>query len=144
MVVCWLPLRLRAKIRQFKNKNFSKKVGPEMGKGSRNRQERIDDKAVNPQKYVQKKKTASKNYTSLITVIVTLVVAFTLIFSMVSSSGILLRTRNTISSDNFKVTGTMMSYYAHTVYSGYVNLPGDVRFSALAELRLLRVHADGH
>ena len=133
MVVCWLPLRLRAKIRQFKNKNFSKKVGPEMGKGSRNRQERIDDKAVNPQKYVQKKKTASKNYTSLITVIVTLVVAFTLIFSMVSSSGILLRTRNTISSDNFKVTGTMMSYYAHTVYSGYVNQYQEMYGSLLSQ-----------
>jgi Skp family chaperone for outer membrane proteins len=104
-----------------------------MGKGSRNRQERIDDKAVNPQKYVQKKKTASKNYTSLITVIVTLVVAFTLIFSMVSSSGILLRTRNTISSDNFKVTGTMMSYYAHTVYSGYVNQYQEMYGSLLSQ-----------
>lgn len=104
-----------------------------MGKGSRNRQERIDDKAVNPQKYVQKKKTASKNYTSLITVIVTLVVAFALIFSMVSSSGILLRTRNTISSDNFKVTGTMMSYYAHTVYSGYVNQYQEMYGSLLSQ-----------
>ena len=92
-----------------------------MGKGSRNRQERIDDKAVNPQKYVQKKKTASKNYTSLITVIVTFIVAVALIFGAVSSSGITLRARNTMSSANFKVTGTMMSYYAHTVYSNYVN-----------------------
>ena len=101
--------------------NFIKKVGPNMGKGSRNRQVRVDDKAVNPQKYVQKKKTASKNYTSIITLVVAVVVAVALIFGAISSSGITLRTRTTMSSDNFKVTGTMMSYYAHLVYSSYVS-----------------------
>ena len=92
-----------------------------MGKGSRNRQVRVDDKAVNPQKYVQKKKTASKNYTSIIAVIVTVIVAAALIFGAVSASGITLRTRTTMQSDNFKVTGTMMSYFAHTVYSSFVS-----------------------
>ena len=90
-----------------------------MGKGSRNRQVRVDDKAVNPQKYVQKKKTASKNYTSIITLIVTIFVAAALIFGAVSASGITLRTRTAMHSDNFKVTGTMMSYFFYTTYNEF-------------------------
>ena len=117
----------------FQKQILEKKVGPEMGKGSRNRQERIDDKAVNPQRYVQKKKAAPKHLTSIITVIVTVVVAVALIFGAVSSSGITLRARSTMQSDNFKVTGTMLSYYAHTVYSSYINQYQEMYGSLLSQ-----------
>ena len=91
-----------------------------MGKGSRNRQVRTEDKITNPQKYVQKK-SAPKHLTSFITLAVVIIVAAAIIFSSLTTGGTLLRMRDIIKSEHFEVTGTMMSYYAHTVYSNYVS-----------------------
>lgn len=92
-----------------------------MGKGSRNRQVRIDDKVANPQNYVKKKKNrSSKNWTSIITAAVIILVAVAIVFSAVSTSGTVLRVQRAVSSAHYKVTGTMMQYFAHTVYSNYI------------------------
>ena len=90
-----------------------------MGKGSRNRQVRVDDKATNPQGYVQKK-SAHKHWTSIVTMIIAIVVVVGLLVSAIATGGIVLRVQTAASSENYKVTGTMMSYYAHEVYNKYL------------------------
>ncbi len=91
-----------------------------MGKGSRNRQVRVDDKATNPQRYVQKK-SAPKHLTSIITMIVAIVVVAGIVIGAVATGGIVMRVQTAASSAHYKVTGTMMSYYAHEVYNNYIN-----------------------
>ncbi len=90
-----------------------------MGKGSRNRQVRTDDMVTNPQKYVQKK--PAPKYPTYIALAVVVVVAIALILSAFVNNGTFLRMQQPIKSEHYEVTGTMMSYYAHTVYSNYVN-----------------------
>ena len=94
-----------------------------MGKGSRNRQVRTDDMIANPQNYVQKKtkKSASKNWTSIITIAVVIFVALAIVFGSIASGGTFLRAQKAISSEHYTVTGTMMSYFVYTVFSSHVS-----------------------
>ena len=79
-----------------------------MGKGSRNRQVRVDDMSVNPQKYVQKKK-APKYLSTVIMVALIVVIVAALVFSGITNGGMLLRAGDAVESENFTIDGTMMS-----------------------------------
>lgn len=91
-----------------------------MGKGSRNRQVRVDDMSVNPQKYVQKKK-APKYLSTVIMVALIVVIVAALVFSGITNGGMLLRAGDAVESENFTIDGTMMSYFVHNYYQSYVS-----------------------
>lgn len=95
-----------------------------MGKGNRNRNDRYEDvysmsgtsgAAVKP---ARKSGGAKKDRTStlLITVIAILLLAAFAIF-IFADSGIMERNTTYVSSDNYKVTGTMLPYYESLAYS---------------------------
>lgn len=111
-----------------------------MGKGSRNRQVRVDDKATNPQKYVQKK-SAPKHLTSIITAVVSFVVVLAIVISSVVTSGFVLRVQTAASSAHFNVTGTMMSYFAHEAYNSYINEAEELYSSLLSSSPNYTVHS---
>ena len=56
---------------------------------------------------------------SLIIIAVTVAVLFTVVGAALSSSGIILRLRTAASSENFKVTGSMMKYFYHSAYESF-------------------------
>lgn len=81
-----------------------------MGKGNRSRQDRALE-AVNNQE-------ASPKSTKIKTIIATSVVAFLIvgciILSVIVNTGIVLRSKNAAKTDNFEVSGTVMSYLIYS------------------------------
>lgn len=102
-----------------------------MGKGNRNRQERAEDKVLNPQRYVQKKKTPA-----FIGPLVFAVIAVLLIVVMVGNllvgAGIFLRAQTAAESEDFEVDGAMMSYYVYSSFATYANYFYEVYSSMLS------------
>ena len=99
---------------------FKKRWTQDMGKGNRNRQERAEDKVLNPQKYVQKKKMPAFIGPLVFAVIAVLLIVV-MIGNLLVGAGIFMRARTAAESDDFKVNGAMMTYYVNSVYSTYVN-----------------------
>ena len=66
-----------------------------------------------------KKKGMPSWLLSLIIVAVTVAVIFTVVASALSTSGLILRARTAASTENFKVTGSMMKYFYHSTYESF-------------------------
>lgn len=91
-----------------------------MGKGNRNRQERTEDMTLNPQKYVQKKKSNSgAKVGAIIAVVIALLLVVVIAVNLVASSGLLLRMSTAAESDDYEVDGAMMSYLVHAAFSNH-------------------------
>ena len=90
-----------------------------MGKSNRIRAERFEKKNAAPVK-VQKKKDRSGLVLSLVAILITVAVVLTIAGSMISSSGIIMRHRTAISSENFTISGNMMSYFYYTQYNSFL------------------------
>ena len=56
---------------------------------------------------------------SLIIVLVTIAVLATVVTSALTSSGLLLRTKTALSTENFKISGSMMKYFYHATYENF-------------------------
>ncbi len=91
-----------------------------MGKGTRNRLERAEDKIANPQKYVTKKH-APAFIGPLVFAVVVILLAVVLIGNALVGAGIFMRARTAAESDDFKVDGAMMTYYVNYSYQSYIN-----------------------
>lgn len=110
-----------------------------MGKGNRNRQERAEDKVLNPQKYVKKKQVPAFVGPLLIAVIaILLVVVF--IGNALIGAGVFLRVRTAAQSDDFDVDGAMMSYYVYSTYASYVNYLYELYSSILSSETQINVY----
>ena len=91
-----------------------------MGKGNRARIQRAQDKLDNPQNYVVKKQTP-KWVGSAIMIFIALILVCSLTLSALYSSGTLMRTSNAMKTDNYTVSGTMLSYFFHSQYTSFVS-----------------------
>ena len=91
-----------------------------MGKGNRNRQERAEDKVLNPQKYVQKKQ-APAFIGPLVFAVIAVLLIVVMVGNLLIGAGIFMRSRTAAESDDFKVDGAMMSYFVYSSYQTYLN-----------------------
>lgn len=90
-----------------------------MGKGTRNRQVRAEDKVVAPSKQVQKKNKSVFYGTVAMAVFAVVLVVF-LVFNALTGAGVFLRANTAAESADFEVDGAMMSYFVYTSYNDYV------------------------
>ena len=94
-----------------------------MGKSKRIRAERARAIAANPERYV---KSENSKKTAIITIVIVAVIAALLLASVAlavaQSTGLLLRIQTAYSSDNYSISGTMMSYLYYTQYNYMYNL----------------------
>lgn len=91
-----------------------------MGKGTRNRQVRAEDKLTSPSTNAQKQ-SKGVVYGTWALAIFTIVLVLSLLFSALVSSGLFLRAGNAMKTDDYEVDGAMMSYYMHSIYSSEVS-----------------------
>lgn len=90
-----------------------------MGKGTRNRNVRAEDKVTAPSKHVQKQDKAVKYGTWALSAFAILLVV-SLVFIGLTTAGVFMRTSTAAESDDFEIDGAMMSYFIHSVYSSHV------------------------
>ena len=85
-----------------------------MGKSNRIRNNRAAAKAAAP---VTKQKKGMPNWLiTAITLVLTVAILASVVFGVLDANGVFLRMTKTMESDNYKVSGNMMSYF---FYSGY-------------------------
>ena len=96
-----------------------------MGKGNRERTLRAQDRLDKPQAVVQKKQTPAWVGTAVM-ILVIAVIVISLLISSLYSSGAMMRSTKALTSDNYTVTGTMMSYFYNSAYSEFVNQYGSI------------------
>ena len=91
-----------------------------MGKGTRNRQVRAEDKVNTPAKHVQKQNNAVKYGTWAMSAFAIILVV-SLLFIGLTTSGVFMRSRTAVETEDFEINGAVMSYYVHSIYSNYVS-----------------------
>ena len=113
-----------------------------MGKGNRNRQERAEDKILNPEKYVKKKKNnwASAIVGPLLIALIALLMVVVLVGNTLTNAGVIMRSRTAAESDDFEVNGAMMTYYVYSSYSSYVNYLYEIYSSLLSSSSSINVY----
>lgn len=99
-----------------------------MGKGSRARAQRAQDKINNPEQYARmekerarKRKQAPKWIAPLVALVLVLAIIVGVTFSILNTNGIILRSKTAVTSENYEVTGTMMSVYYNGILKSSIN-----------------------
>ncbi len=90
-----------------------------MGKGTRNRNVRAEDKVVAPSKQVQKQNKSVFYGTIGMAAFAVVLVVF-LVFNALAGTGMFMRARTAVESNDFEVDGAMMSYFVRNEYDEYV------------------------
>ncbi len=91
-----------------------------MGKGSRSRAVHAEEKLNNPEKFNKKQhKPAPKWVAPLIALVLVLAVVVGVVFSILNVNGVMRRAKTSVSSENYTVTGTMMSVYYNGTLQAY-------------------------
>ncbi len=112
-----------------------------MGKGSRNRQERAEDKILNPEKYVKKKSNwASAIVGPLLIALIAVLLVVVLVGNTLTNGGVIMRSRTAAESEDFEVNGAMMTYYVYSSYSSYVNYLYEIYSSMLSSSTGINVY----
>ena len=92
-----------------------------MGKSNRIKQNKQNAKALSLNDYSKPKKKNMPNWAiNLISIVVAVAILLSVLVIALSSSGIVLRVRTAMASDNYKVNGNMMKYYFQTNYQNFV------------------------
>ena len=91
-----------------------------MGKGSRNRILRAQDRVTNPQSYREKKKTP-KWVGVLVTSLIAVIILASITLGTLNSSGVFKRNTSVVKTEHFEVNGTMMEYYFNDKYQYYIS-----------------------
>jgi len=89
-----------------------------MGKSNRVRADRYNKKASASVKFKQKKGMPLWAK-SLIAAVITVAVLATCVFGVLSANGVIMRLRYPLRSENFKISGNMMSYYFYASYQSF-------------------------
>ena len=90
-----------------------------MGKSNRIRSNRENERISTP---VSNKKKGMPGWAlTLITVVITVAILFSFVAMIFSSNGILRRWTKVVTSENYKVSSTMMSYYFMTEYNSFLS-----------------------
>ena len=87
-----------------------------MGKGNRSRADRAEEIIASTTPALTKKQKKTNKVTILVTVIVVLLIAAFALAALCVNNGWLERSKTAVSSDNFRVSGTMMPYFVQGYY----------------------------
>ena len=91
-----------------------------MGKSNRIRANRANVKAQNKAPGVKKKSQGMPSWLmTLITLVITFAVLLSIAFSLLSANGVFGRWRTPLSTENYKVSNNMLSYYFYTQYQAF-------------------------
>ena len=96
-----------------------------MGKGNRARLERAQNKLDQPQNYAEKKQTP-KWVNSVIVIFIAAILVVSLSLSALQNSGTMMRSTAAVKSDNYTVSGTMLSYFFNSQYSAFLQQYGSI------------------
>lgn len=91
-----------------------------MGKSNRIKQKKQNEKAMSLNDYSKPKKKGMPNWAiNLISIVVTVAILLSVAVIALSSSGLVMRVRTAMASDNYKISGNMMKYYFQTTYQNF-------------------------
>ena len=96
-----------------------------MGKGNRARIERAQNKLDRPQ-YVAEKKQTPKWAGTAIVVFIVVILALSLTLNALYDSGAMMRSSSAMKSENYTVSGTMLSYFYNSQYMSFMNTYGSI------------------
>ena len=97
-----------------------------MGKGNRARLERAQNKLDQPQTYVAAKKQKPNWANTAIVLFIAVVLVLSLTLSILQNSGAMMRASSAIKTDNYTVSGTMVSYFFNSQYSAFLQNYGSI------------------
>ncbi|MBQ7321146.1 MAG: hypothetical protein IJW99_03535 [Clostridia bacterium] len=97
-----------------------------MGKGNRARIQRAQDKLDNPQGAVQVKKAPKSWVNTAIILFIVAVLAVSIVLTAVYDSGSSMRGAKALKSENYTVSGTMLSYFYQSQYSTFMSQMGSM------------------
>ncbi len=91
-----------------------------MGKSNRIKQNKQNAKAMSLNDYSKTKKKDMPNWAvNLISIVVTVAIIMSVAVISLSSTGLVMRMRTAMSSENYRVNGNMMKYYFQTTYQNF-------------------------
>lgn len=97
-----------------------------MGKGNRARLDRAQNKLDQPQTYTAAKKQKPNWANTAIVLFIAFVLVLSIALSTLQNSGALLRASAAVKTDNYTVSGTMVSYFFNTQYSSFLQNYGSI------------------
>lgn len=97
-----------------------------MGKGNRARLDRAQDKLDQPKTYTAEKKQKRNWANVAIVLFISVVLVLSLALSTLQNSGALMRSSAAVNSDNYTVSGTMISYFFNSQYSAFIQNYGSI------------------
>ena len=97
-----------------------------MGKGNRARLDQAQNKLDQPQAYTAVKKQKHNWANTAIVLFIAVVLVLSIALTTLQNSGALLRASAAVKTDNYTVSGTMVSYFFNTQYSTFLQSYGSV------------------
>ncbi len=97
-----------------------------MGKGNRARIERAQNKLDMPQVNQADKKQKSGWGTKAAVIFIVAILAVSILLGALNSTGATMRGRTAIESENFSISGTMMSYFFYSQYTSFISQYGSL------------------
>lgn len=91
-----------------------------MGKSNRIKQNKQNEKVMSLNNYSKTKKKGMPNWAiNLISIVVAVGILLSVVVIALSSSGLIMRMRTAMASENYKISGNMMKYYFQTTYQNF-------------------------
>ncbi len=95
-----------------------------MGKGNRSRLNRASDILADAPNTAVAKRNNSKTIAIIVSIAVALILVGCLVLSYVVSSGVLVRAKTAVKSDNYKVSGSVLTYFFYAQYQNFLSYYG--------------------
>lgn len=95
-----------------------------MGKGNRSRLNRASDILAEGSSGTAVKRNNTKTITVIVSILVAVLLIACLALSYIVSSGILVRARTAVKSDNYKISGSLLTYYFYSQYQSFLSTYG--------------------
>ena len=95
-----------------------------MGKGNRSRLNRAADVLADAPNTAVAKRDNTKTIAIIVSIAVALILVACLVLSYVVSSGVLVRARTAIKSDNYKISGSILTYFFYAQYQNFLSYYG--------------------
>ena len=95
-----------------------------MGKGNRSRLNRASDILAESASGTAAKRDNTKTITVIVSILVAALLIACLVLSYVVSSGVLVRSRTAVKSDNYRISGSLLTYYFYSQYQSFLSTYG--------------------
>ena len=95
-----------------------------MGKGNRSRLNRASDILTETAPRTVSKNDKTKTITVIVSILVAVLLIACLVLSYVVSSGVLVRSKTAVKSDNYRISGSLLTYYFYSQYQSFLSTYG--------------------